>query len=225
MSYRRPYVLVYVTSSVDGKIASRTGDSRLSCPYDLRRLHRLRASLDAVMVGAGTVIADDPRLTVRYVRGRNPARVVVDGRLRSPLTARLFNDGEARTIVLTSGAGDEGKAEELRRRGVEVVVAGKGPRLSGSEILSALARLGIRSVLVEGGGDLIWSLVREGLVDEFRVTISPFIIGGAGAKTAVEGEGFGEREEWLGLTLANYFLCECGEEIHLIYRRREPTRY
>lgn len=211
-----------MTSSVDGKIASRTGDSRLSCPYDLRRLHSLRASLDAVMVGAGTIIADDPRLTVRYVRGRNPVRVVVDGRLRSPISARVFSDGEARTVVLTSEAGEGGKAEELRRRGVEVVVAGRGPRLSGSEILSALSRIGIRSVLVEGGGDLIWSLVREDLVDEFRVTISPFIIGGEAARTAVEGEGFGGRDEWLGLTLVNHFLCECGEEIHLIYRRRAP---
>ncbi len=225
MGYRRPYVLVYVTSSVDGKIASRTGDSRLSCPYDLRRLHRLRASLDAVMVGAGTVIVDDPRLTVRYVHGRNPVRVVVDGRLRIPLTARLLNDGEARTIVLTSKAGDDAKAKELRRRGVEVVVAGEDPRLSGYEILSALAELGIRSVLVEGGGNLIWSLVSEGLVDEFRVTISPFIIGGREARTAVEGAGFSEKGEWLRLTLVNYFLCECGEEIHLIYRPRQTTRY
>lgn len=215
-----------MTSSVDGKIVSRTGDSRLSCPYDLRRLHVLRASLDAVMVGAGTVIADDPSLTVRYVSGRNPVRVVVDGLLRSPIGARLFNDGESRTVVITSRAADLGKVEELRKRGVDVLIVGDGPRLSGAEILSALSKIGVRSVLVEGGGNLIWSLVREGLVDEFRVTISPFIIGGESAKTAVEGEGFGGREEWLGLTLVNYFLCECGEEIHLIYRRRDSaTRY
>ncbi|MEM0244488.1 MAG: dihydrofolate reductase family protein, partial [Zestosphaera sp.] len=90
MSLRRPYVRVYATMSVDGKIASKTGDSRLSCPYDKLRLHSMRSIVDGVMVGANTVIRDNPQLTVRLVEGRNPVRVVVDGSLKIPLNAKVL---------------------------------------------------------------------------------------------------------------------------------------
>ncbi|RLF21566.1 MAG: 2,5-diamino-6-(ribosylamino)-4(3H)-pyrimidinone 5'-phosphate reductase, partial [Thermoprotei archaeon] len=86
----KPRVVVFSTMTVDGRIASRTRFSQLSCPHDLRRLHELRASSDAVMVGANTVIIDDPSLRLKYVEGRNPDRIVVDGLLRTPLSARVY---------------------------------------------------------------------------------------------------------------------------------------
>ena len=221
MRKRRPYVIVYVTSSVDGKIASRTGDSRLSCPHDLRRLHEVRASCDAVVVGANTVIRDDPSLTVRYVRGSNPIRVVIDGMLRSPLNAKLFTDGQARTVVYTSVLSPRGKVNELRKRGVDVYVLepmNSSGTLSLTKVLEHLYEVvGARKVLVEGGGTLLWYFFKERLVDEVRITVSPYVIGGEEAISVVEGEGFSSREEWVKLRLKNVKLCECGNEVHIIY--------
>ncbi|OYT48364.1 MAG: 2,5-diamino-6-(ribosylamino)-4(3H)-pyrimidinone 5'-phosphate reductase [Desulfurococcales archaeon ex4484_42] len=213
--------MVYVTSSVDGKIASRTGDSRLSCPHDLRRLHEVRASCDAVIVGANTVIRDDPSLTVRYVRGSNPIRVVIDGMLRSPLNAKLFTDGQARTVVYTSVLSPRGKVNELRKRGVDVYVLepmNSSGTLSLTKVLEHLYEVvGARKVLVEGGGTLLWYFFKERLVDEVRITVSPYVIGGEEAISVVEGEGFSSREEWVKLRLKNVKLCECGNEVHIIY--------
>ncbi|MCD6428597.1 MAG: 2,5-diamino-6-(ribosylamino)-4(3H)-pyrimidinone 5'-phosphate reductase [Desulfurococcales archaeon] len=215
----RPYVIIYVTSSVDGKIASISGDSRLSCMYDLRRLHSLRASCDAVMVGANTVIRDDPLLTVRYVEGRNPLRVVIDGSLRIPTTSRIITDKSAKTLIVTSASAPASKVAEFIRLGVEVVClpAVGGSKVNLAEALRILWRRGVKRLLVEGGGNLIWNLVSEGLIDEFRITLSPYIVGGARAVTPVEGEGFASKDAWLRLKLVNYMICECGNEIHAIY--------
>ena len=221
MRKRRPYVIVYVTSSVDGKIASRTGDSRLSCPYDLRRLHEVRASCDAVIVGANTVIKDNPSLTVRYVKGANPIRVVIDGMLRSPLNAKLFTDGQARTVVYTSTLSPKGKINELRRRGVDIYVlepVNSSGTLSLAKVLKHLHDVvGVKKILVEGGGTLLWYFFKERLVDEVRITLSPYVIGGEDAISVVEGNGFSSKEEWVKLRLKNVKLCECGNEVHIIY--------
>ena len=217
---RKPWVTVYVTASIDGRIASRTGDSKLSCPYDLRRLHAARASSDAVMVGANTIIRDDPLLTVRLAPGPNPLRVVVDGRLRSPLNARIFSQDPFKTILISSEAAPREKLEELRRRGVNVrLLGGADGRVDMALALHDLWGLGVRRLLVEGGGKLIWSLVEENLVDEFRVTLTPLIIGGSESVPMVGGRGFDTVLHALRLHLVSHTLCECGEEIHLIYRR------
>ncbi len=218
----RPYVVVYVTESVDGKIASRSGDSRISCRYDLIRLHRLRSECDAVMVGAGTVINDDPRLTVRYVSGRNPLRVVIDGRLRSPLDSKVFNTDEAPTVVFTSPKAPNDRVEYLRGKGVNVevtkVLEGSDYLIDLREVLKVLRlKYGVGKLLVEGGAELLWWLFSSGLVDEVRVTISPYIIGGSEATSMVEGLGFGPKEEWVRLTLSDVVICECGNEVHLKY--------
>jgi 2,5-diamino-6-(ribosylamino)-4(3H)-pyrimidinone 5'-phosphate reductase len=219
----RPYVTVFVTMSADGKIASRTRESRLSCPDDKRRLHRLRAIHDAVMVGANTVIIDNPRLTVRYVEGANPLRVVVDGALRSPVNARVFDVDEAPTTVFASTNAPAEKVESLQLRGVKVILLepdDRGYSLKMRDVLKSLYVEGVRTLLVEGGGNLIWRLFREGLVDEYRVTVSPYILGGSEAVTPVEGEGFGPLSDWVRLELISRILCGCGQEVHLIYRVR-----
>ena len=219
MSLRRPYVRVYATMSVDGKIASRTGDSRLSCPYDKLRLHSIRSIVDGVMVGANTVIKDDPQLTVRLVEGRNPVRVVVDGSLRIPLNARVLDVKVAPTIIITSSTADSDKVRKLRSLGVDVVVIeSESSQIDMSKALEALYEKGLKDLLVEGGGTLLWSLISHKLIDELRITISPFIIGGKNSVSLVEGEGFGNMSEWLRLKLINYKICKCGDEIHLIYK-------
>ena len=203
-------MIAFSTMSVDGRIWS-PGIERISCPYDLRRLHSLRASSDAVMVGATTVIVDDPLLTVRLVEGANPLRVVVDGLLRSPLRSRVFDVSDAPTLVLTTASAPRGKVEALRRAGVEVVELGPGPRIDMRAALETLRDLGVRNVLVEGGGTLTWGLLSSGLVDELRVTMSPIGLG-RGA-SLLEGAGPPVR-----LELVSYELCECGQELHIIYR-------
>ena len=216
---RKPYVTVFVTMSVDGKISSSTGESGLSCPYDRKRLHTLRAINDAVMIGANTALIDNPKLTVRYVKGSNPVRVLVDGSLRVPLSLKIFDITHAPTIVLTSSKAPPDKIRNLLERGVKVItIRSINSKISLNEGLQKLYDDGIKSLLVEGGGELIWSLFRENLVDEFRVTISPYIIGGRDSITPVGGEGFSPADEWVKLKLINHFVCECGQEIHLIYR-------
>ena len=205
--------------SADGKIASKSYESHLSCPFDKRRLHELRASHDAVAVGANTVIKDNPELTVRFVKGKNPTRVIIDGKLRSPLNSKVFNVSLAPTVLITSPIAPPEKIEQLRKRGITIInIKASRGKIPLKVALRKLHELGIRTLLVEGGGNLIWNFFHEGLVDEYRVTISPFIIGGRKAITPVEGSGFAKLKEWVRLELVNYFLCECGEEVHLVYK-------
>ncbi len=213
----KPYVLVYTTATVDGKIASVTGFSQLSCPHDLRRLHEARAWSDAVIVGANTVVADDPLLTVRYVEGRNPARVVVDGRLRIPLDARVITDRSAETLIITSEEASREKMDALAERGATIIALPGGPRLDMAEVLDTLASLGYRRVLAEGGGELLWSLFEARLVDEVRVTWAPLILGGRGAVPMVGGEGFKDAGDAVRLRLVELRRCECGQEVHARY--------
>ena len=215
----KPYVTVFVTMSADGKISSITRESRLSCPYDKMRLHSLRAINDAVMIGANTALLDNPELTARHVSGSNPIRILVDGKLKVPLTLNMFNVNAAPTIVLTSSGAPRDKINYLVRKGVKVNTLNSVNNEVDLEVgLHKLYKEGIRSILVEGGGELIWSLFKHDLVDEFRVTISPYIVGGRNSVTPVGGRGFTSVGEWIKLRLINYLMCECGQEIHLIYR-------
>ncbi len=179
----------------------------------------LRALHNAVMVGARTVARDDPLLTVRLVNQPSPTRIVVDGKLSSPLQARVFNTPEVPTIVITSAEAPAHKVKALEEKGVKIVIAeSEGTDIIMSDALSKLWTIGIKSILVEGGGNLIWKLFKESLVDEYRVTISPYIIGGSKSTTPVEGEGFNRLEDWVKLELIDHIICDCGQEIHLVYR-------
>ena len=223
---RRPYVTVFVTMSADGKIASIIRDSRLSCPFDKRRQHALRASHDAVVVGASTVLVDDPLLTVRLVEGPNPKRVIIDGKLRIPLNSRVVTNKDAETIILTClDSLKSKKITSLRESGVKVLTF---PCTNGiinlNEALLRLKNEGISSILVEGGGELLWHLFKLSLVDEFRVTLSPYIVGGKDAVTPVEGQGFKTFGEWVKLSLVHVIKCECGNEVHLVYYIARPSK-
>jgi riboflavin-specific deaminase-like protein len=166
------YVIGQLGQSLDGRIATPTGRSRyVNGPEAINHLHRLRALVDAVIVGAGTVIADDPRLTVRLVTGPNPARVAIDPTGRLPATARLFADDGARRFVVQA-------ADRPRPSGVTRINLGaRDGQLDPHEIVAALAQHGLRRLLVEGGGKTVSAFLSAGALNRLHVCVAPVVIG------------------------------------------------
>jgi GTP cyclohydrolase II len=202
----RPYVVLKYAQSLDGRIATGGGDSKwISGPQERRVAHALRAACDAVLVGAGTVLADDPLLTVRMVPGASPIRVVLDSGLRVPPDAQVFGS-EAATIVLTATGSDPGRREALRQRGVKVEVV---PEAAGGVDLAAglgrLLSLGIRCLLVEGGSRVLTSALRARLADRVVVAVAPVLLG---AGTDAVGD--------LGASLVSDGLRLVGRSVHQV---------
>ncbi|MDF9745904.1 2,5-diamino-6-(ribosylamino)-4(3H)-pyrimidinone 5'-phosphate reductase [Natrinema salsiterrestre] len=192
------HVVVNAAMSADGKLSShRREQIAISGEADFERVDRLRAASDAVVVGVGTVLADDPHLTVkgddlrdqRRADGRstNPARVVVDSSGRTPADAAILDDAAA-TYVCLSEAAPVDRRMTLADH-AELVTAGE-ERVDLLRAFAALQDAGLERVMVEGGGELIFSLFEAGLVDELRVFVGPKIIGGRDAPTLADGEGF-----------------------------------
>jgi diaminohydroxyphosphoribosylaminopyrimidine deaminase/5-amino-6-(5-phosphoribosylamino)uracil reductase len=221
----RPFVLAKWASSLDGRIASAAGESRwITGEKARRRALLLREEYDAVLVGAGTVLADDPRLTRRLnlARSRPQWRVVLDGRLKSPEAARVFRAGGKR-IVATAVGQTHPKAKRLAERGIGVwSLPGRGRgRVDLAGLLEKLASAGVSSLLVEGGGDTLSGFFRAGLVDAVAVFLAPRILGGLRARGAVEGKGFALPETpWLDRVR----LDRCGTDFLLTGRVRRGGR-
>ncbi len=198
-----PFVAVKFAMSLDGKIATRTGDSRwISGPQSRRRVHTLRREADAVMVGVNTIIADDPQLTARDGRGaviKSPLRVIVDCHGRTPTSALVFRQPGLTLMAVGDSLGPE-KVRGLVQAGAEVLPL---PSTRGlvdmRELLGALGRREVTSLLVEGGGTLLTSLFEGGLADKVYAFVAPVIIGGKGAGTAVAGKGAGRMADALRL--------------------------
>jgi len=188
-----PFVTYKAALSLDGKVATACGDSRWISGEESRRLvHRLRDRCDAVVVGVGTVLADDPLLTARIEGGRDPVRVVVDSRGRIPLTARLLQSGSpAPTLVATTAAMDRETRSALEAMpGVEVIeLPPREGRVDLGPLLRALGLRGIVSVLLEGGPTLAASFLAEGWVDKIMFFLAPLLIGGQRAPSPLGGEG------------------------------------
>jgi GTP cyclohydrolase II len=176
----RPLVTVHYAQTIDGRIAARTGDAHwVSGEDSLRLAHELRAQHDAVLVGIGTVLADDPRLTVRLVEGRSPLRIVVDSHLRIALEANVLNDGAAKTLVATTPDASAERAAAIKAKGAEIMRAHAAAdgTVDLRDLFKRLRSHGVRSVLVEGGRGIITSALRDGVVDRLTVCIAPKVIG------------------------------------------------
>lgn len=193
------YVVVNAAMSVDGKLSSRRREQiAISGPADFDRVDRIRAAADGVLVGIGTVLADDPHLTLdvedrrvqrlRNGRSGNPARVVVDSHARTPTDARILDD-EATTYVLTAAAAPDDRRAALAAAGAEIISAGDS-RVDLIEGFTALESEGVDRLLVEGGGEIIFSLFEAELVDELSVYVGSKLIGGRDAPTLADGDGF-----------------------------------
>lgn len=182
---QKPFVMVKMAMSADGKTATRTGDSKwVSCPESREYVHRLRSEFDAVMVGAGTVIKDDPKLTARIRGGRNPYRVIVDGALRTPMDSNVLRNRDGRTIIATTEKAPKSKLKKLRN----VLPCGKS-EVDMRKLLLGLGAMGIKKILIEGGGELNATALEAGIVDRICLFVAPKIIGGRNAKPVFGGEG------------------------------------
>ena len=180
----RPHVIINAAMSVDGKIALPDGQAvRLSNDEDVRRVHELRSKVDAILVGVGTVLADDPKLTIKpeFAKGRNPLRVVLDSNGKTPVGAHVL-DGSAPTVIVTSDRSARvfPHAEVLRCGKDEVDLA---------RLLDRLAERGVRTILVEGGSTVIWSFLHQGLADELKVFVASRVLGGRSSPTLAGGPG------------------------------------
>ena len=151
----------------------------------------MRANSDAIMIGLRTLLRDDPKLTVKFFKGTNPSRVIVDSNARIPLDSfvvRTANDTP--TIVAVTSSASKTKTDLLQLKGVRVLACGMGPHVSLKLLLKRLRSFGIRRLLLEGGGELNWGMLSQGLVDEISVAITPRILGGTRATSVVAGRGF-----------------------------------
>lgn len=208
----RPFVTLAYAQSVDGSIAIRRGERlRLSGEHSLRFTHQLRALHDALLVGVGTIIADNPQLTVRLAAGRSPQVVVLDSRLRVPVAATIFQRERGPWIATTEAAD--------RRRAAEIEALGGQPlRIPATDagwvdlaaLLDMLGARGVRTVMVEGGSRVITSFLRSGLVDQVVVTITPTLVGGLRAVEALLCHNGSHP-----LRLADHSFAVCGDDVLL----------
>lgn len=212
----RPYVILNSAMTLDGKIASKTGDSRISSEADLKRVHLLRSEVDAIIVGIQTVIKDDPLLTVRLAKGRNPLRVVVDSKARIPLNSNLLRSLKSGPIAIAiSSSASETRIRNLSSLGCKILRCGTSGEVDLSIMLDDLKRMGIKKTLLEGGGILNAAMLTDGLVDEVIVAVAPIIIGGDKSTTLVEGKGVDKIKSGIRLKLRG--MKKIGSDLVLSY--------
>lgn len=203
----RPFVTLKAAMTADGRLATRTGKSKWITGETARHhVHEERAAHQAVLVGVGTVLSDDPSLTVRLPgqeEGLGPIRVVLDSTLRTPPSAKLFTSTGKVIICTTSSQMGNERAQQLKGLGAELIACGDGGRVNLETALAALSELGISALLVEGGAQVHGALLDAGCVDRLLLYVAPKLFGGAGALPIAQGSGADDPEEALKLTPFN----------------------
>ncbi|HIH20303.1 TPA: bifunctional diaminohydroxyphosphoribosylaminopyrimidine deaminase/5-amino-6-(5-phosphoribosylamino)uracil reductase RibD [Candidatus Micrarchaeota archaeon] len=190
----KPFVIVKVAESLDGKIATKTGESQWIAGGNARKLFfDLRKKVDAIMVGVNTVLKDNPRLTSRKGRKWDPLRVILDHRLRTPSNYRVLDDSN---VVIFTTSASRSKTRALEKKGAKVI---RLKWLSMAKVIKTLGKMGITSLMIEGGGEVIASALEEKVVDKVSFVIAPKIIGGRDAKTSVEGKGIARLKDAIEL--------------------------
>ena len=217
----RPYVILNAAMTLDGKIATKTGSSEIYGLEDLKRVHELRKEVDGIMVGINTVLIDDPRLTVHKItseKSDNPIRVVVDNKARTPIESRILND-DALTIIAVSNKVETDNIvfERSKALGEKAdIFYSKDSSVNLKELMNYLYSKKIKTLMLEGGSTLNFSMLREDLIDEIRVCVAPMVVGGKYAKTLFDGDGFDFMKEAINLELKNSY--QLGKDLVLEYK-------
>jgi len=186
----RPRVIFSAAITLDGKLASRNGDSKLSSKIDKIRVHKLRSKVDAILIGKNTVKIDDPLLSVHNIKKKNPIRIILDSNATIRSSSRILKTcSKIPTIIAVSKKAQKKNLQKLEKFPVQVIVCGNYT-VNIKKLLGILKRKGIKNILVEGGGTVNWAVVKENLVDEALITITPYLVGGMTATTLVDGDGF-----------------------------------
>lgn len=189
---KKPYVILSAAMTIDGKIASKTGDPDLSDELDWRDVHKLRSNVDAIMVGKNTILQDNPKLHIKFYEHKGYKRIVIDSNLSIPTDSQVitFQPEIYPTIICTTESVSMNKIRDFELKGVKIIKSGKDKRVDIPSLLPLLYNLGIKKILLEGGGTLNWSFIKDNLIDEMRISIAPWMVGGTNAISLVEGDGF-----------------------------------
>ena len=199
----RPFVISKFAMTLDGKLATHTGHSKWITGEKARlNVHELRNEIDAILVGVGTVIADNPSLTTRLPEGggKNPTRVILDSQLRTPLDATILKTEEAKTIIVTKAGVDAKLVKLYEDKGVSFLYVSHNKGLNLQEMLEKLYQQGITDILVEGGGAVNSSFLRAGLIDKYFIYIAPKVLGGRNSITPFTGEDVETMDQALDVT-------------------------
>jgi 2,5-diamino-6-(ribosylamino)-4(3H)-pyrimidinone 5'-phosphate reductase len=199
----RPRVIFSAAITLDGKLASRNGDSKLSSKIDKIRVHKLRSKVDAILIGKNTVKIDDPLLSVHNIKKKNPIRIILDSNATISTSSRILKTcSKIPTVIVVTKKAQKKNLQKLEKFPVQIVVCGNNT-VSIKKLLVVLKKKGIKNILVEGGGATNWAFVKENLVDEAIITITPYLVGGIAATTLVDGDGFSTITKSIRLKLKN----------------------
>jgi 2,5-diamino-6-(ribosylamino)-4(3H)-pyrimidinone 5'-phosphate reductase len=215
------YVILNAAMSIDGKISTIKKNSAFSSKMDLVRVHKLRSTVDGIVIGISTALDDNPMLNVRYStrEAENPARIIIDSKARIPIDSRIIESSkQIQTIIAVTHNASSRKIKEMEDKGAQVLVSGN-KKVNIRNLFQQLEKIGIKRILVEGGGEINWSILKLDLVNELIVTISPVVIGGRDAKTLVEGKGFANISDGIKMKLSNTIM-QNKNEIVLFYKLR-----
>lgn len=204
MEKSKPYVILSAAISLDGKIATKTGDSKLSSNQDFIRLHKLRSTVDGILVGKNTIMKDNPLLTVRYVKGKNPIRIILDSKGEISSKSKILQTSyNIPTIIAVSKKISKSNLKKLSSFPVEVIITGEHS-VNIKSLLKKLSKKKITTILVEGGGSVNWEFIKQNLFDELILTISPYLIGGNGAISFIQGDGISKISKSPNLRLKSF---------------------
>jgi len=199
----RPHIIFSAAITLDGKLSTRTGDSKLSSNKDKIRVYTLRSKVDAILIGKNTAKIDDPLLSARNINKKNPVRIILDSNATISTSSRILKTcSKIPTIIAVSKRAQKKNLQRLEKFPVQIIVCGKYA-VNVKKLLGILKKNGIKNILVEGGGTTNWAFVKENLVDEAIITITPYLVGGIHAITLVDGDGFSTITKSIKLKLKN----------------------
>lgn len=184
------HIILSAAISIDGKISTRSNDSNFSSKEDIIRLHKLRSKVDAILIGKNTLLRDDPLLTVRHTKGKNPIRIILDSKGTISKNSKIIKTSDKiPTIIAVSKKISKVNLSKLKKLPVEVIISGENS-VNLKSLMKKLSTKKIQTLLVEGGGTVNWEFIKNNIFDELIITLSPYLIGGNNATSIVEGNGF-----------------------------------